>query len=32
MIKYWLKDKGYTINNDNNDFHKILNNSETLKE
>ena len=32
MIKYWLKDKGYTINNDNNDFYKILNNSETLKE
>ena len=32
MIKYWLKDKGYSINNDNNDFHKIINNSDTLKE
>ena len=31
MIKYWLKDKGYEINNDNNDFHKIVNNTETLK-
>jgi len=26
MIKYWLHSKGYAINNDNNDFHKIVNN------
>jgi hypothetical protein len=24
MIRYWLHDNGYAINNDNNDFHKLI--------
>ena len=25
LMKYWLHDKGYAINDDNNDFHKVVN-------
>jgi GNAT superfamily N-acetyltransferase len=24
MIKYWLHNKGYAVNEDNNDFHKVI--------
>lgn len=25
IIKYWLHDRGWAVNNDNNDFHKVIN-------
>ena len=25
LVKYWLHDNGYAINDDNNDFHKVIN-------
>jgi GNAT superfamily N-acetyltransferase len=30
-IKYWLHDRGYAINADNNDFHKVLKGKEISK-
>ena len=30
MIKYWLHNKGYAINEDNNDFHKLIRPNENL--
>ena len=31
MIKNWLHDNGYAVNQDNNDFHKVIKNEKPLK-